>query len=370
VQRETGSISIERLRDEYLSIDFPEYQRESTVWDLEQKQRLIDSILREFDISAIFMYRNPSGSLDCIDGRQRINAILSFLGRNPADADNGFRAAISNEIIAEGPTRLQRAHGMTFTLLDQQATQDADFAYIRDALLRYQISMVTLSGAESPEEFNLQFLRLNLGALINAGEKLHAMVGEARDQVFGAFGNHPFLMRAEVPTRRYAKEQIAAQVWYQAYNMRTRGEFTRARHLDLQRFLKSQYVLDVTASSVLTELSGIMDVLESQGDAWAGLLRNRAMTVSVLLAAWSENIGTVREAQRYVSFLSAFSQALADKTDQVRTLDPSASADRTYLIDFQRHITQAAVERPAVEQRHSLLVRQLAYWRANGQIEP
>ena len=34
-------------------IDFPEFQREPSIWRLDKKQRLIDSILRGFDISSI-----------------------------------------------------------------------------------------------------------------------------------------------------------------------------------------------------------------------------------------------------------------------------------------------------------------------------
>ena len=39
------------------SIDFPEYQREPNVWNLYKKQRLIDSILRGFDIAPIYVFK-------------------------------------------------------------------------------------------------------------------------------------------------------------------------------------------------------------------------------------------------------------------------------------------------------------------------
>src|SRR3972149_3849177 len=84
-------------------LDFPEFQREPTVWKLEKKQRLIDSILRDFDISSIYLYKKENGGYDCIDGRQRINAIWSFLGINGADEEhNGFNLKIENEIYNDG----------------------------------------------------------------------------------------------------------------------------------------------------------------------------------------------------------------------------------------------------------------------------
>ena len=40
-----------------------------------------------------------NGEYDCIDGRQRINAILSYLGENDIDEDdNAFHLKIENEI--------------------------------------------------------------------------------------------------------------------------------------------------------------------------------------------------------------------------------------------------------------------------------
>ena len=94
--------TIENLRDYYNFIEFPEYQREPTVWSLEKKQRLIDSILRGIDIASIYLFKKEENSYDCIDGRQRINAILSYLGENPTDMeDNGFHVTITNEIFED-----------------------------------------------------------------------------------------------------------------------------------------------------------------------------------------------------------------------------------------------------------------------------
>lgn len=371
MKRTTGDITIKGLSEKFLAIDFPEYQRESTVWDLDQKQKLIDSIHRQFDISAVFMYENSDGTLDCIDGRQRINAIMSYLGENPESEDNRFKTATSNEIFEETQGQLSTLHGLRFEDISDQAASNPQMDALRAAFLDYRITLVTLSEAASPEEFNLQFLRLNLGALINAGEKLHAMVGEGRDRLFRNLGAHRFLDRAEIPTRRFAREQVAAQSWYQGYNRRTRGEFARARHLELQRFLKEQYEIDTSAREVADELYATMDALESAGDEWAGLLRNRATAVSVLLLAWERGVGQGGdETGPFVKFVEAFITALRVKTDQIRTLDSQAGESQRYLIDFQRHVTQAAIEKPAVEQRNQILTEQYEQYLETGQIAP
>ena len=101
MERAATTFKIRELQHEFPRIEFPEYQREPSVWNLDQKQRLIDSILRRFDVAAIYLYEREDGGWECIDGRQRLNAVMSFLGRNGADPDNGFSVRIQNEITDE-----------------------------------------------------------------------------------------------------------------------------------------------------------------------------------------------------------------------------------------------------------------------------
>jgi uncharacterized protein with ParB-like and HNH nuclease domain len=93
--------NIAQLRQKFHGINFPEYQREPTVWDREKKQRLIDSMLRGFDIAATYFYRSGEADIDCIDGRQRLNAIMSFLGENEqyVPEDNCFPFHSTNEVF-------------------------------------------------------------------------------------------------------------------------------------------------------------------------------------------------------------------------------------------------------------------------------
>ena len=70
--------SVRELWDNFSRIDFPEYQREPNLWPLVEKQRLIDSMVRRFDIASLYFYRHDDGSIDCVDGRQRIGSIMSI----------------------------------------------------------------------------------------------------------------------------------------------------------------------------------------------------------------------------------------------------------------------------------------------------
>lgn len=359
MQREAQKLTIADLRQIFVDIEFPEYQREPTVWNRDQKQRLIDSILRSFDIAAIYFYHREDGGLECIDGRQRLNAIMAFLGDNPTDEDNGFGIRIQNEVTDEGADDLAHLDGKTFAELDQL---DDLGATAKRAVLDYEVIMVFLSGSHEPSEFNLQFLRLNLGTLINAGEKLHAMVGVMRDLLFERLGQHPFLARVGVPTRRYARELIAAQIMLEVSAKAGAGEFARARHFDLQRYVKfySEYE-DPNVSSVTETL----DALQAHATALSEKLGNRAICVSVVLAGWELGI---REdpalATQYGEFIELFLDRLAEQVRRMKEFNVDQRYD--YLVTFQRHLTQAAVEKAAITFRDEILRREFAVWQATG----
>jgi len=355
MKREVTTFPIGVLQHEFPRIEFPEYQREPTVWNLEQKQRLIDSILRSFDIAAIYLYERPDDGWECIDGRQRLNAIMSFLNKNPDDEDDGFTVTIHNEVADETSPELAGLNGQRFEDL-------AD----KDAILSYEVTVIVLSGAREAQEFNLQFLRLNLGTLINAGEKLHAMVGVMRDRLFESdgLGQHPFLAGVGIPTRRYARELLAAQLMLHASTRRESGDFARARHFDLQRYLKRYADNEDTR---LTEVKETLDALNEHASSLSGELGNRAIAVSVVLAGWELGIRSDADlAVRYGEFVGAFLKRLRYQRERMKDLDPDPAYD--YLVTFQRDLTQAAVERPAVTYRHDILIKEFEVWSETGRL--
>lgn len=67
------------------------YQRK-LVWTLEEKQKLIDSILRRFPVPAILISERTSepGSFEIIDGLQRLHAIASFIETAFPTADGRY----------------------------------------------------------------------------------------------------------------------------------------------------------------------------------------------------------------------------------------------------------------------------------------
>ena len=261
MKKDITTWSVRQLREKYRGISFPEYQREPNVWNLVAKQRLIDSMVRQFDISALYFYRNDDDALDCVDGRQRIGAIMSFVGENEDDSHNEYPFRILNEVYDDDEHPFATLRKKTFAAIRGLSAEDASAnAFVR-AFYSYEITAVVLSDSKEASEFNLQFTRLNLGTIINSGEKLNAMVGELRDLCFDDLGTHPFLEAVRIPARRFSHEQLGAQIVAQVFSLEeTKGggqrRFARTRHFDLQRLFKLYAKLSDSAGAVDWERQG------------------------------------------------------------------------------------------------------------------
>ena len=242
----TETWSIAELENLHVMIDFPEYQREPNLWSRDAKQRLIDSIMREFDVASLYLYLHEDGSIDCVDGRQRIGAIMSFFEKNQEDVnDNGFTFRVLNEAFSDSDHPWTGLDNSTFQQITERAKGGNELAQrFLQSFTDYRLTVTQLSESGAPEEFNLQFTRLNLGVIINSGERLNAMVGEIRNVCFDQIGQHDFLRDVNIPTRRYAREQLASQIASQVFSVeksRQEGaeiEYARTRHFDLQGFFK------------------------------------------------------------------------------------------------------------------------------------
>lgn len=366
MKKEIEQWSVQELRKNYSQIDFPEYQREPNLWSRVEKQRLLDSMIRQFDIASLYFYRHEDGSIDCVDGRQRIGAIMSFLGENPVDKDAKFRFKCLNEIYDDSEFyQFRHLDDKTFSDIDRlsRESQDPTATEFIAALLCYPLTVVMLSDSERPDEFNLQFTRLNLGTIINSGEKLHAMVGALRDECFCGLGRHLFLQKTNIPTRRFAREQVAAQIVAQIFSLSVSGEYARTRHFDLQRLFKQNSTLSSERSELIDKLRKLFDLLlEPFGNL--NILRNRAITVSTVLLAWKMEVTTEEAASKLAKFVEEFVSRLKWQVKKGVLVDQ----EYHYLMEFQQHITQASAESYSVEGRAKTLEEEFQRWRADNEL--
>lgn len=362
MEKKTRLWTVEELAAKFPAISFPEYQREPSVWSRDAKQRLIDSMMREFDIASIYLYVHDDDSIECIDGRQRMNAIMSFLEDNPGDLDNGFEFRILNEVFPDNGHPFRELDKTSYKRITQlRDSGEKVAAEFIDAFLAYELTVVFLKGSRAPEEFNLQFTRLNLGTIINSGEKLHAMVGELRDVCFKDIGKHAFFKRTRIPTRRYANEQVAAQLLVQALSRFKPGDeadYTRTRHFDLQTAFKQSLTLTPEERAIVDRTRTTLDLLASAFDE-SNPLRNRAITVSVVLLALELDVTDEDAARQLADFINGFVCRLQWQIKKGVDIDD----EYRHLLRFQRHLTQASVEKAAVKERSEILKQEFEHWK-------
>lgn len=140
----------------------PDFQR-GEIWDRPRKQRLIDSILRDWYVPAIHIVESPNGDEEVLDGQQRLAAIRDFF---------------HDDFPVNGKTepqddRIEALHGKKFSSLPIQYQKN---------LRRFELPVVRLREF-APSEPNELFFRLNQSYTLTPPEKRNALHGPARNQV-------------------------------------------------------------------------------------------------------------------------------------------------------------------------------------------
>lgn len=373
MKKTNNTWSIKELLEKIDNIEFPEYQREATVWDIIKKRKLIDSILRNIDIASIYLYKREDGDYECIDGSQRINAIISFLGLNEGNEEdtdsryhNNFKFKSSDELL--GIASLNDFDNKTWKELAKPQQQ---------IILDYQLNVLEITDIDKDKdkdkELNLMFLRLQLGSPLNAGEKLNAMVGDMKEFIFKtteantALGEHLYFDYLMIPKRRFYRQLTAAQIAINFFSLEKTKEYKRARFIDLQEFFK-------THVKFLPEHSTIGDLLRTRLDKTYNLLKghdevilnNRAIGVSVFffinnLIASGEN----SHIEKFIEFLKLFLKKLKEQVEKGIDIE----LQYRDLLKFQTYISQAAVEKYAIENRQKILKEYFDYYLSEGKIK-
>jgi hypothetical protein len=152
---------VSRITAEELDLQ-PNFQR-GEIWDIKRRQRLIDTILREWYVPAIHIVVDSDGEEVVLDGQQRLAAIRDFF------ADR-FRVDGTIEPHDESIASLGNLRYSTLP------------PAVRRAVNRFVLPVITLSD-HLPQEPNELFFRLNQSYNLTPPEKRNALHGEARDQV-------------------------------------------------------------------------------------------------------------------------------------------------------------------------------------------
>ncbi len=175
----------------------PAVQRE-LVWTNSQKQLLIDSLFKDFDIPKVY-FRNVEKdnrlAYEVIDGQQRLNAIFSFMNDEyalPLDSDDVFGEQVAGKKWSQLSSTTQ---------IQFQNTS---------------IDVVHLVGY-TDEEIDETFLRLQNGTPLKAAEKRRAIAGNMRNVVYELSKHDVFKKYCAFENSHYAYEDVTAKIIKQCF---------------------------------------------------------------------------------------------------------------------------------------------------------
>lgn len=152
---------VRRIEDNELDLQ-PDFQR-GDIWNSKRRQRLVDTILREWYVPAIHIVIDSDGNELVLDGQQRLIAIRDFF-RDKITIDGHIEP--HNENVLE-------LNGLTYSKLPLSVQKN---------VRRFILPIITLSDYK-PDEPNEFFFRLNQAYNLTPPEKRNALHGKARDQV-------------------------------------------------------------------------------------------------------------------------------------------------------------------------------------------
>ena len=194
--------TILRIFSEKDEIDIsPEYQRNGSVWTLEKKKLLIDSILNDYDIPKIYFHKftreekkETGKQYSIIDGRQRLDTIWSFM-------ENSF--PLSDDFDYQDDTSLKLG-AMTYQ----------DIAHNHPKIkIKFDSFVLPIIGVSSDDIDLIEdmFSRLNEAVPLNSAEKRNAFGGEMVSAIRDISKHQLFTDRVKFRNSRYQHMEIAAK---------------------------------------------------------------------------------------------------------------------------------------------------------------
>lgn len=302
----------------------PDYQRDS-VWTKNQKQLLIDSILRDYDIPKIYLHEIVKDNFDVVDGQQRIRAIWSFYDNEyalPKDSDpvNGYDVA--NKYYKD---------------------LDPD---VSDLIDSYNLDFVILD--KSDEEIREMFLRLQNGTSLKAQEKRNAIPGKMRDFV-KTISNHRFFEKVDFADSRFTYDLKAAQMCLLAMN----GNIVNIKDKDLNEMYWNNADFDENCDSA-KNIRKILNYMDIMFPTKSPELKSYSVISLFLLIMDLLPNYDIKEKHKEIAnwFIDFESRRMLDKKKEPEHQDP-------VLVLYQRWISNSSDTTDSLNYRHKVLKEDL-----------
>ena len=185
----------------------PDYQRMGEVWNDDNKQLLIDSIINRFDVPKIYFHhlsdfdKKSKFEFAIIDGRQRLEAIWGFI-------DGKFPLADDFTYLRDAKVQAQN---LTYTELA------AKYPLIKQLFDATSLAVVVVQ-TDDIDLIEEMFSRLNEAVPLNAAEKRNAYGGPLPKLVRDLANHALFKKNLKISNKRYQHRDLAAKMLYLTFN--------------------------------------------------------------------------------------------------------------------------------------------------------
>jgi len=303
----------------------PDYQRPA-VWSLSQKQLLVDTILRGYDVPKIYWRqtgKNPD-SYEVVDGQQRIRAIWEYhdgiypLSRT-ADPIDGFEI-----------------HGLKYEELPDDLRLRFD---------TYNVNVVIISETDE-DEVREMFLRLQNGTTHKAQERRNAMAGKMRDFVKG-LAEQPFFASCNFSNSRYTFDQLAAQMSL----IELVGGPTNVKNADLNKMYVREKNFD-SSSAKARKIKRVLDyLLVAFPNKTPELERYSVISLYVLVSHLLERYVVQNKHQQLAAWFVAFEAYRREQREL-----PVDQCDNE-IVQYQEKTSHSTDSEDSIQWRHDYLLR-------------
>jgi hypothetical protein len=217
-------LDLKNLYDhDHLNLE-PGFQRQS-VWTVRDRSKLIESILRNYPLPAIFLYkREDEGNLvfDVIDGKQRLESIFMFMGT----------------MRGRFPTRTQLPSSKSVEWVDWRLLNRKK---LHNLITGYEIPVIEVDG-ELGEIIDV-FVRINsTGKALTQQEKRHAR-----------YYDSPFLKEASRLANRFEN-------YLRDNHIFSAGQLSRMKHVELM----CELMLSLVQGDVLNKKTALDRVMATE----------------------------------------------------------------------------------------------------------
>ncbi|MBE6706299.1 MAG: DUF262 domain-containing protein [Ruminococcaceae bacterium] len=332
--QEYKSISWLLAQEKY--IDFsPNYQRMGRVWNKEQKQLLIDSVINGFDIPKIYFQFMPQNNntlcynYAVIDGKQRLEAIFDFLKNELALSDPFV-------FINDADKKYSNIAGKTFFEIDNVAPS------IISRILEYELCIVFMD-TDSPDIINETFIRLNSGVAVNTAEKRNASGGNLAQQMKTLYMTSPFFTdKIRMTNARYAHFDLALKFLMIEMGYEDLGKKT------VDRFVSSEKDFDIECQQALERVKSKINCFINEFDDKDKLLSKKSLIVTLYSIVDEIPVGKLKKFIKYFELSREIAMGREDKINS----DPK-------MIEFTRLLQQGADKKFSLDGRREIMLEYL-----------